>query len=153
MEQKLKYFLKLLEKEGYPNRNVETLQKTLSYSPEEFLNDLWEWDKEKANSFVLTAMRKLYDDDKGIKIDDFPTDGSYIHVLVSGAQIIISENFVEAYIKRGHDSKVILDGEEMTLDEYIDQLDYDYPEFDNSLEDMFCNLVAENCGFYVVVEF
>ena len=79
----LNRFLKVLQKVGYPNPNVQSIAKMVDYNLEEFLPDMVaEIGEEKTNEFAENAIKKM-STSNGVRIqdEDDSEQYAYIHIL------------------------------------------------------------------------
>ena len=154
----VKYFLKVLEKEGYPNPDVQSIAKMVGYNLDYFLSDLKEVVGENAvGEFCEKAVAKLTGN-KGIRVDLEGSDGDeyvYVHIY----PIFYDEDESENDIISNHawgESRILGtnengDEEYMTIQEIIDNTGMgEWSELDDLLDHIkykAYNTVFNNCGF------
>jgi len=153
----LNRFLKVLQKVGYPNPDIQSIAKMVDYNLEEFLPDMVaEIGEEKTNQFAEKAIKKLLTKD-GIRIQDSddPEQYAYIHILNPHVDFDSDETTVTSDWAWG-DTNILHqddDGNETykTIPEISDEIGMgDWAEFDDMVDDIRedCNkLVYKNCGF------
>ncbi len=153
----LNRFLKVLQKVGYPNPDIQSIAKMVDYNLEEFLPDMVaEIGEENTNQFAEKAIKKLLTKD-GIRIQDSddPEQYAYIHILNPHVDFDSDETTVTSDWAWG-DTNILHqddDGNETykTIPEISDEIGMgDWAEFDDMVDDIRedCNkLVYKNCGF------
>ncbi len=153
----LNRFLKVLQKVGYPNPDIQSIAKMVDYNLEEFLPDMVaEIGEEKTNQFAEKAIKKL-STDKGIKVQayDDPNQYVYIYILNPHVDFDSDETTVTSDWAWG-DTNILHqddDGNETykTIPEISDEIGMgDWAEFDDMVDEIRedCNkLVYKNCGF------
>ena len=153
----LNRFLKVLNKVGYPNPDVQSIAKMIGYNLEEFLPDLVaELGEEKADEFTEKALKKM-STPEGIKIQDLddPQQYAYINLLNPRLDLDNDETTVLCDWSWG-DTNIFFkddDGNESyrTIQEIGNELSMgDWSDFDTMVDDIRedCNqLVFNNCGF------
>lgn len=153
----LNRFLKVLQKVGYPNPDLQSIAKMVDYNLEEFLPDMVaEIGVEKTNQFAEKTIKKL-STNKGIKVQayDDPNQYAYIHILNPHVDFDNDETTVTSDWAWG-DTNILHqddDGNETykTIPEISDEIGMgDWAEFDDMVDDIRedCNkLVYKNCGF------
>ena len=153
----LNRFLKVLQKVGYPNPDIQSIAKMVDYNLEEFLPDMVaEIGEEKTNQFAEKAIKKLLTKD-GIRIQDSddPEQYAYIHILNPHVDFDSDETTVTSDWAWG-DTNILHqddDGNETykTIPEISDEIGMgDWAEFDDMVDEIRedCNkLVYKNCGF------
>jgi hypothetical protein len=155
----LKQFLKILSKVGYPNSDIQSISKAVSYDLGEFLPDLVaEIGESGAADFATEAINKLSDGDKGIEV---PVNeghyGEYAYIKIHDVRVNLDNDDTTVLVSWSWgDTKILFadeDGEESYVT--IQQL-YDDAGMDDmgDLEDLWdrikydCStLVYNNCGF------
>jgi hypothetical protein len=153
----LKTFLKVLNKVGYPNPNIESIAKMVDYNLEDFLADLVaEVGQEKADEFTEKALNKL-STEKGIKVQDLDDPGQYAYIILHNPRLDLDndETTVLSDWSWG-DTNVFYkddDGNESykTIPEIADEVGMgDWADFDEMVDDIREDLnkfVYKNCGF------
>jgi len=153
----LNRFLKVLQKVGYPNPDIQSIAKMVDYNLEEFLPDMVaEIGEEKTNQFAEKAIKKLLTKD-GIRIQDSddPEQYAYIHILNPHVDFDSDETTVTSDWAWG-DTNIFYkddDGNETykTIQEIGDEIGMgEWADFDEMVDDIRedCNkLVYKNCGF------
>jgi hypothetical protein len=153
----LKTFLKVLQKVGYPNPDVQSIAKMIDYNLEDFLPDLVaEVGEQKADEFTEKALNKL-STEKGIKVQDLddPEQYAYIKLINPRLDLENDETTVLCDWAWG-DTNIFFrddDGNESykTIPEIGDEVGMgDWADFDEMVDDIRedCNkIVYKNCGF------
>ena len=153
----LNRFLKVLQKVGYPNPNVQSIAKMVDYNLEEFLPDMVaEIGEEKTNEFAENAIKKM-STSNGVRIqdEDDSEQYAYIHILNPHVDFDSDETTVTSDWAWG-DTNIFYrddDGNESykTIEEISDEIGMgDWSDFDEMVDDIRedCNkLVYKNCGF------
>ena len=154
----LKTFLKVLNKVGYPNPDIQSVAKMVDYNLEDFLPDLVaELGQEKADEFTEKAINKM-STPKGIKVTniyDYPKQYAYIDVYNPRLDLENDETTVLCNWSWG-DTNLLSqddDGNETykTIEEIGDDVGMgDWAEYDELIDEIKedCNkLVFKNCGF------
>jgi len=153
----LKTFLKVLNKVGYPNPNVESIAKMIDYNLEEFLPDLVaEVGEEKADDFTEKALNKMSISD-GIKIQDKEDPEQYAYIILHNPRLDLENDETTVLCDwTWGDTHIFFrddDGNESykTIQEIADEVGMgDWSDFDEMVDDIRedCNrLVYRNCGF------
>jgi hypothetical protein len=153
----LKTFLKVLNKVGYPNPQVESIAKMIDYNLEEFLPDLVaEVGEEKADDFTEKALNKMSTSD-GIKIQDKEDPEQYAYIKLHNPRLDLENDETTVLCDwTWGDTNIFFrddDGNESykTIQEIGDELGMgDWSDFDEMVDDIRedCNrLVFKNCGF------
>lgn len=154
----LKTFLKVLNKEGYPNPNTSTFAKYVNYDLEGFLYDLKEEIGENGVvDFCDKAIEKLTGKE-GLRIDlDGPNGDEYVYIHIY--PIFYNEDESENDVVSNHgwgDSHLLGTNEDgveqyMTIQEIIDNTGMgEWSELDELLDHIKTkayNKVYYNCGF------
>jgi len=153
----LNRFLKVLQKVGYPNPNVQSIAKMVDYNLEEFLPDMVaEIGEEKTNKFAENAIKKM-STSNGVRIqdEDDSEQYAYIHILNPHVDFDSDETTVTSDWAWG-DTNIFYrddDGNESykTIEEISDEIGMgDWSDFDEMVDDIRedCNkLFYKNCGF------
>ena len=154
----LNRFLKVLQKVGYPNPDIQSIAKMVDYNLEEFLPDMVaEIGEEKADDFTEKALNKMSTSD-GIRISNLYDDSNqyaYIHILNPRLDLENDETTVLCDWSWG-ETQILHqdeDGNETykTIQEIGDEIGMgEWAEFDEMVDDIRedCNkLVYKNCGF------
>jgi hypothetical protein len=153
----LNRFLKVLQKVGYPNPNVQSIAKMVDYNLEEFLPDMVaEIGEEKTNEFAENAIKKM-STSNGVRIqdEDDSEQYAYIHILNPHVDFDSDETTVTSDWAWG-DTNIFYrddDGNESykTIEEISDEIGMgDWSDFDEMVDDIRedCNkLFYKNCGF------
>lgn len=156
----LKFFLKVLQVEGYPNPNIQSIATMVGYDLDNFLMDLKEeLGQEGVDSFCQKAINKLSGND-GIYID--LDSGEYIvfKLFVIGFDEDETENDVMVKHKVV-DSKLLTtddDGDETykTLEQIEDEAGMgdwgDLDELKDHMRMRLYNYVHSRCGFGIWIE-
>ena len=153
----LKTFLKVLNKVGYPNPQVDSIAKMIDYNLEEFLPDLVaEVGEEKADDFTEKALNKMSTSD-GIKIQDKEDPEQYAYIKLHNPRLDLENDETTVLCDwTWGDTNIFFrddDGNESykTIQEIGDELGMgDWSDFDEMVDDIRedCNrLVFKNCGF------
>jgi hypothetical protein len=153
----LKTFLKVLNKVGYPNPQVESIAKMIDYNLEEFLPDLVaEVGEEKADDFTEKALNKMSTSD-GIKIQDKDDPEQYAYIILLNPRLDLENDETTVLCDwNWGDTNIFYrddDGNESykTIQEIADETGMgDWSDFDEMVDDIRedCNrLVFRNCGF------
>jgi len=153
----LKTFLKVLNKVGYPNSDVQSIAKMIDYNLEEFLPDLVaEVGEEKADDFTEKALNKMSTSD-GIKIQDKDDPEQYAYIKLHNPRLDLENDETTVLCDwTWGDTNIFFrddDGNESykTIQEIGDELGMgDWSDFDEMVDDIRedCNrLVFRNCGF------
>ena len=154
----LKTFLKVLNKEGYPNPNTSTFAKYVNYDLEGFLYDLKEEIGENGVvDFCDKAIEKLTGKE-GLRIDlDGPNGDEYVYIHIY--PVFYDEDESENDVVSNHgwgDSHLLGTNEDgveqyMTIQEIIDNTGMgEWSELDELLDHIKTkayNKVYYNCGF------
>lgn len=154
----VKYFLKVLEKEGYPNPHVDSIAKMIDYNLDYFLMGLrGVVGEDGVVDFCRKAINKLQGED-GIRVDLGDGEYCFIKIYPQYYDEDESENDVISKSSWG-DSKILSTdnetGEETykTIQEIIDDSDMgDWSELDELIDHIRMkayNIVYYNCGFGV----
>jgi hypothetical protein len=153
----LKTFLKVLNKVGYPNPDVQSIAKMIDYNLEEFLPDLVaEVGEEKADDFTEKALNKMSTSD-GIKVQDKEDPEQYAYIILHNPRLDLEndETTVLCDWSWGDTNIFFRDdnGNESykTIQEIGEELGMgDWADYDEMVDDIRedCNrLVFKNCGF------
>jgi hypothetical protein len=141
----LNRFLKVLNKVGYPNPDVQSIAKMVDYNLEEFLPDLVsEIGQEKADEFTEKALNKI-STPEGIRIQDLDDP---LDLDNDETTVLCDWTWGDTNIFFRDD-----DGNESyrTIQEIADEVGMgDWADFDTMVDDIRedCNkLVYQNCGF------
>lgn len=154
----VKYFLKVLEKEGYPNPDLLSIVNVLGYDLDDFLPDL---EKEIGNKGVLDFCKKAIvklTGKKGLRIDlPGPNDDEFVYLHLYPVDYDPDESENDIVCNHGWgESKIISkvsDGSEIysTIQEIIENSDFsDWTDLDDLIEQirtLAYNEVFNNCGF------
>jgi hypothetical protein len=153
----LKTFLKVLNKVGYPNPDVQSIAKMIDYNLEDFLPDLVaEVGEQKADEFTEKALNKL-STEKGIKVPDSDDPEQFAYIKLHNPRLDLDndEGTVLCNWTWG-DTNVFYrddDGNESykTIPEIGNEIGMgDWADFDEMVDDIKEDLnkfVYENCGF------
>ena len=153
----LNRFLKVLQKVGYPNPDIQSIAKMVDYNLEEFLPDMVaEIGEEKTNEFAENAIKKM-STSNGVRIqdEDDSEQYAYIHILNPHVDFDSDETTVTSDWAWG-DTNIFYrddDGNETykTIQEIGDEIGMgEWADFDEMVDDIRedCNkLVYKNCGF------
>ena len=152
---KVKTFLKVLNKVGYPNPDTKSIAKMIGYDLYEFIPDLVdEVGKDNAESFVKNAISKLSTKD-GIKVN--LSGNEYVYVIIDKSWIKIdpSGNDVSIDYRWGDSKLLAADEEENEVYKTIEEIGEDigmgeWPDYDDLIDhikDQFYKLILNNCGF------
>ena len=153
----LKTFLKVLNKVGYPNPNIQSIAKMVDYNLEGFLPDLVaEIGEQKADEFTEKALNKISTSD-GIRIqdDDDPEQFAYIKLHNPRLDLENDEGTVLCNWTWG-DTNIFYrddDGNDSykTIQEIADEIGMgDWADFDEMVDGIREDLnkfVYNNCGF------
>ena len=154
----LKTFLKVLNKVGYPNPNVESIAKMIDYNLEEFLPDLVaEVGEEKADDFTEKALKKM-SPSGGIKIGNLYDDpNQYAYIILHNPRLDLENDETTVLCDWSWGNTKILyqddDGNEeyRTIEDIGSDLGMgewgDYDELVDSIREDCNRLVFRNCGF------
>jgi hypothetical protein len=153
----LKTFLKVLNKVGYPNPQVESIAKMIDYNLEEFLPDLVaEVGEEKADEFTEKSLDKMSTSD-GIKVQDKDDPEQYVYIKLHNPRLDLENDETTVLCDWSWGDTHIFfrddDGNESykTIQEIADEVGMgDWSDFDEMVDDIRedCNrLVFRNCGF------
>ena len=153
----LKTFLKVLNKVGYPNPQVESIAKMIDYNLEEFLPDLVaEVGEEKADEFTEKALNKI-STPEGIKVQDKEDPEQYAYIILHNPRLDLENDETTVLCDwTWGDTHIFFrddDGNESykTIQEIADEVGMgDWADFDEMVDDIRedCNrLVFRNCGF------
>jgi hypothetical protein len=153
----LKTFLKVLNKVGYPNPQVESIAKMIDYNLEEFLPDLVaEVGEEKADEFTQKALNKMSTPD-GIRIQDKDDPEQYAYIKLHNPRLDLENDETTVLCDwNWGDTNIFFrddDGNESykTIQEIGEDLGMgDWADYDEMVDDIRedCNkLVYKNCGF------
>jgi hypothetical protein len=153
----LNRFLKVLNKVGYPNPDVQSIAKMVDYNLEEFLPDLVsEIGQEKADEFTEKALKKI-STPEGIKIQDLDDPQQYAYIKLHNPRLDLDNDETTVLCDwTWGDTNIFFrddDGNESyrTIQEIADEVGMgDWADFDTMVDDIRedCNkLVYQNCGF------
>jgi len=155
----LNRFLKVLNKVGYPNPDLDSIVRMVDYNLEDFLPDLVEEvGEEGADDFIERAIGKVYNGDKGIRVTLNDGDyGEYVYINLEEPHIAL-ENDDTTVLSRWSwgDTKVLSTGEDgeetyKTMEQISDDTDMgDWAEYDELVEYIKSNcndFMYRNCGF------
>jgi hypothetical protein len=155
----LNRFLKVLNKVGYPNPNLDSIIRMVDYNLENFLPDLvGEVGEDGANDFIERAISKVYEGNKGIRVSVNDGDyGEYAYIKLEDPYVSL-ENDETTVLSRWNwgDTKILStggDGEEVykTMEEIFDETDMgNWSETDELVEYIKSNcndFMYRNCGF------
>jgi len=153
----LNRFLKVLNKVGYPNPDVQSIAKMVDYNLEEFLPDLVsEIGQEKADEFTEKALKKI-STPEGIKIQDLDDSQQYAYIKLHNPRLDLDNDETTVLCDwTWGDTNIFFrddDGNESyrTIQEIADEVGMgDWADFDTMVDDIRedCNkLVYQNCGF------
>lgn len=153
----IKTFLKVLNKVGYPNSNINTISNAVSYDLDNFLPDLiTEVGEDKANWFVGEAISKL-STKKGIKLNLSGEYNEYAYIIIKNSRIDLEnsddtvlidwswgDTHLLTYDEEGNDSY-------QTIEQISDQVDMgewgDYDDLIDSIQGQLNDFIYGNCGF------
>ena len=157
----LNRFLKVLNKVGYPNPDLDSIVRMTDYNLEDFLPDLVdEVGEEGADDFIERAIGKVYNDGKGIRVVLNDGDyGEYVYIKLEDPHVSL-ENDETTVLSRWSwgDSKVLTTGEDgeetyKTMEQIFDETDMgDWGEYDELVEYIKSNcndFRYRNCGFCI----
>jgi hypothetical protein len=155
----LNRFLKVLNKVGYPNPDLDSIVRMVDYDIYDFLPDLVEEvGEEGANDFIERAIDKVYNGGKGIRVILNDGDyGEYVYIKLEDPHVSL-ENDDTTVLSRWSwgDSKVLSTGENgeetyKTMEQILDETDMgDWAEYDELVEYIksnFNDFMYRNCGF------
>jgi hypothetical protein len=153
----LNIFLKVLQKEGYPNPKIQSIAKMLDYNLEDFLPDLVaEIGEEKADEFTEKALNKL-STEKGIKVQDLDDPEQYAYIILHNPRLDLDNDETTVLCDwNWGDTNIFYrddDGNESykTIPEIADEVGMgDWADFDEMVDDIREDLnkfVYKNCGF------
>jgi hypothetical protein len=155
----LNRFLKVLNKVGYPNPDLDSIVRMTDYNLEDFLPDLVdEVGEEGADDFIERAIDKVYNDGKGIRVILNDGDyGEYVYIKLENPHVSL-ENDETTVLSRWSwgDTKILSTGEDgeetyKTMEEIFDETDMgDWAEYDELVEYIKSNcndFMYRNCGF------
>jgi len=153
----LKIFLKTLSKLGYPNPDLISISKMVSYNLEEFLPDLVaELGQDKADEFTEKALNKM-STSKGIKIQDLDDPNQYAYIKLYNPRLDLENDETTVLCEwNWGDTNIYFrddDGNESyrTIQEIGEEVGMgEWADFDEMVDDIKedCNkLVYKNCGF------
>jgi hypothetical protein len=153
----LKIFLKTLSKLGYPNPDLISISKMVSYNLEEFLPDLVaELGQEKADEFTEKALNKM-STSEGIKIQDLDDPNQYAYIKLYNPRLDLENDETTVLCEwNWGDTNIYFrddDGNESyrTIQEIGEEVGMgEWADFDEMVDDIKedCNkLVYNNCGF------
>jgi hypothetical protein len=155
----LNRFLKVLNKVGYPNPNLDSIIRMVDYNLENFLPDLvGEVGVDGANDFIERAISKVYEGNKGIRVSVNDGDyGEYAYIKLEDPYISL-ENDETTVLSRWSwgDTKILSTGEDgeeahKTMEEIFDETDMgNWSETDELVEYIKSNcndFMYRNCGF------
>ena len=150
-------FLRVIQKEGYPNPNLHSIARMVDYNLENFLVDLKEEiGEDGVKDFCDKAIEKISAED-GIKIELDPDEFVYLHVYPLFYDEDESENDVVSNYEWGK-SRLLSsdeDGKEYytTIEQIIDDTDMGgWSELDELLDHIKMkayNHINQLCGFGV----
>jgi hypothetical protein len=155
----LNRFLKVLNKVGYPNPDLDSIVRMVDYNLEDFLSDLVdEVGEDGADDFIERAIEKVYNGGEGIRvtINDGDYD-EYAYIKLEDPHVSL-ENDDTTVLSRWSwgDTKILTtgdDGEETykTIEQISDETDMgDWAEYEELIEYIKnkCNdFMYRNCGF------
>ena len=155
----LNRFLKVLNKVGYPNPDLDSIVRMTDYNLEDFLPDLVdEVGEEGADDFIERAIDKVYNDGKGIRVILNDGDyGEYVYIKLENPHVSL-ENDETTVLSRWSwgDTKILSTGEDgeetyKTMEEIFDETDMgDWAEYEELVEYIKTNcndFMYRNCGF------
>jgi hypothetical protein len=153
----LKIFLKTLSKLGYPNPDLISISKMVSYNLEEFLPDLVdELGQEKADEFTEKALDKFSTAD-GIKVQDRDDPNQYAYIKLYNPRLDLENDETTVLCEwNWSDSSIYFrddDGNESykTIQEIGEELGMgdwaDYDEMVDEIKEDCGRIVYNNCGF------
>jgi hypothetical protein len=155
----LNRFLKVLNKVGYPNPNLDSIIRMVDYNLENFLPDLvGEVGEDGANDFIERAISKVYEGNKGIRVSVNDGDyGEYAYIKLEDPYVSL-ENDETTVLSRwnwGHTNILSQDddGNETykTIEEIGEDLGMgDWSDYDDLVDGIKndCNdFMYRNCGF------
>ena len=157
----IKSFLKVLQNEGYPNPETLTYAKLVSYDLDNFLLDLVkEVGLEKADEFVLKALKSLSDGNKGIRVDlsELSEPGDFVYVIIDESRIdfdefedtaLVNWSWGDSQITTTKNRKRTIEQvwEDIGIGEWGEMYDF-IRDIKSKLED----IIHKNCGFHVWFE-
>jgi hypothetical protein len=152
-----KVFMKVIEKDGYPNPNLVSIAHAVSYDLSEFLSDMQDSiGLEKTQIFVDKALDKFLGHDKTIMVDvtDENFGPSFVVYKIEYYDYDPEETSDGVYCRADIlDSQLMQpDGEMKNIEEIRDEAGMDYSGLDEYEESLFSALndkVYGNCGFYL----
>lgn len=153
----LNRFLKVLQKVGYPNPQVESIAKMIDYNLEEFLPDLVaEVGEEKADEFTEKALNRI-STPEGIKVQDKDDPEQYAYIKLHNPRLDLENDETTVLCDWSWgDTNIYFrddDGNEYykTIQEIADEVGMgEWSDFDEMVDGIRedCNrLVFSNCGF------
>ena len=155
----IKTFLKVLNKVGYPNPNIETIANAVSYDLPGFLSDLInEIGEDKAIWFANESFSKLSTED-GIRLNLAGGHNEYVYIKITNSYLDLedSEEWIFVDYTWG-DTHLLTTDEEgnesyQTMEEISDQVDMgdwsDYDSMIDSIIEQFQEFIYSNCGFSI----
>jgi hypothetical protein len=155
----LNRFLKVLNKIGYPNPQVESIATMVDYDLDDFLMDLKnELGQEGVDSFCENAIKKLEGED-GIKVEFGYNEYAVARLDVIGFDEDESSVYVIVDLSILDSKLLAFDDEEnetyKTLQQIGDDIDMggwsDYEELKDSVLTEIYNHIHKNCGFGIWV--
>ena len=155
----IKIFLKLLNKVGYPNKDIISISQMAGYNLEDFLPDLInEIGEDKTNWFVSEAFSKLSTKD-GIRLNLAGGHNEYVYIKIDRSYLDLNDSddwvFVDCTWGDTHLLMTDEEGNETyhTMDEISDQLDMgdmgDYDDMIDSIIEQFQEFIFSHCGFSI----
>lgn len=156
----VKNFLKFLEKEGYPNPDVQVIAYIMDYDINDFLLDLREEiGEEGVIDFCKKAIEKLTGE-KGLRVDlGGPNGNEYVYIHINPKYYDEDEDVNSIISNHGWgDSRVLGTNEEgeeeyMTIQQVIDDTDMggwsDLDDLLDQIKEIANSVVYKNCGFHI----
>jgi hypothetical protein len=157
----LNRFLKVLNKVGYPNSDLDSIVRMVDYDLYDLLLDLVnEVGEDGADDFIKRAISKVYDGDKGIRVAVNDGDyGEYAYIKLENPYVDL-ENDDTTVLSRWSwgETKILTsdeDGNEIykTMDQISDETDMgDWGEYEELIEHIKTNcndFMYRNCGFVI----
>jgi hypothetical protein len=151
---KLKFFLKVAERIGYPNPKILSAMEHMDYEPENFLSDLKdELGEESTLNFVVKSLKKLENYNGSIRIPlEFHDSESWAAVEITAVYFDDNESDI---VNLGYfftDSEITdpETGEKKTIQQIKDDVDMgewqDIEDFIDYIKGEFYSYILQNTG-------
>jgi hypothetical protein len=157
-EKKFRTFLKILEREGYPNPNVKSLASLVNYDLKDLMVDLVEFTGlDNTEKFISKGINSLVGPERKIRLElsDFYGEGAFIVLHVRDFYVDMDDTAdgVRLDASFGDSSIPDAEGNLKTLEQIYNDLDFsewsNYDELHDSLWGEFQDWFEDRLGYKI----